>query len=107
MGSRAKLKRQQERELIDDHHKVVTEEALEPLYQSFMDWKQGTLPYYELTELIHVIHKKNQEIYKDLNYTERSELVLYAKFKMGRLSGEDVVEYKWLLERWGYQDNNG
>jgi hypothetical protein len=55
-----KLKKQQERELLDEYHKLETEQALEPLYQSFMEWKQGTLPYFELTELIHLFHKKNQ-----------------------------------------------
>jgi hypothetical protein len=32
-------KRQQEREIIEEYHKMVTEEALEPLYQSFLEWK--------------------------------------------------------------------
>jgi hypothetical protein len=101
-----KIRRQQERELLDEYHKMVTEQALEPLFQSFLEWKQGTLPYNELTELIHLFHKKNQDIYKEFEYTPRSELVLYAKFKLGRLSEEDVTEYRWILERWGYQDNN-
>jgi hypothetical protein len=101
-----KLKKQQERELIDEYHKFVTEQALEPLYQSFIEWKQGTLPYFELTERIHLFHKKNQEIYKDFNYTGRKELVLLAKMKLGRLTKEDISEYSWLLERWGYMDNN-
>jgi hypothetical protein len=39
----AKLKKQQERELLDEYHKMETEQALEPLYQSFIEWKQGTL----------------------------------------------------------------
>lgn len=54
-------KRQQEREIIDEHHKLVTEQALEPLYQFFLQWKSGALPYFELTELIHAFHKKNQK----------------------------------------------
>ena len=37
-------KRQQERELIEEYHKFVTEETLEPLYQSFINWKSGSLP---------------------------------------------------------------
>lgn len=69
--SKSKLKKQQERELIDEYHKLVTEQALEPLYQSFLEWKQGTLPYYELTDRIHLFHKKNQEIYKDFEYAGR------------------------------------
>lgn len=100
--SGAKLKRQQERELLDEYHKMVTEQALEPLYQSFLEWKKGTLPYFELTELIHLFHKKNQEIYKDFEYTDRRELVLLAKMKLGKLTDEDKAENGWLLERWGY-----
>jgi hypothetical protein len=102
----SKQTKQQERELLDEYHKLVTEQALEPLNQSFLEWKQGTLPYFELTERIHLFHKKNQEIYKDFEYTGRKELVLLAKMKLGRLTEEDILENKWLLERWGYEDNN-
>jgi hypothetical protein len=98
------LKRQQEREIIDEYHKMVTEEALEPLYQSFLEWKSGSLTYFELTELIHQFHKKNQEIYKDFNYTNRDSLLLLAKMKLGRLSEEDIADNKRLLELWGYED---
>ena len=91
--SGSKQKRQQEQELIDEYHKIVTEEALEPLYQSFLEWKQGILPYFELTERIHLFHKKNQEIFKDFEYTGRRELVLLAKMKMGKLTDEDISEH--------------
>jgi hypothetical protein len=101
-----KLKKQQERELLDEYHKLVTEQALEPLYQSFIEWKHGTLPYFELTERIHLFHKKNQEIYKDFEYTGHLELVLLAKMKLGRLTNENKSEYNWLLDRWGYEDKN-
>lgn len=94
------------RELLDEYHKQVTKEALEPLYNLFMDWKQGTLPYYELTEQIHLFHKRNQEIFTDFNYTERDDLVLLAKMKLGRLSEEDIAEHEWILERWGYNVAN-
>lgn len=104
---KSKLQRQEERQILDEYYKMVTQEALEPLFQSFLDWKQGTLPYYELTERIHLFHKRNQEIYKEFNYTERNELVLYAKMKLGRLTDEDVIQHRWILERWGYQDKNG
>ncbi|MDF2964013.1 MAG: hypothetical protein K0S39_5748 [Paenibacillus sp.] len=99
-------KRQQEREIIDEYHKLVTEQALEPLYQAFLEWKLGKLSYFELTELIHLFHKKNQEIYKDFEYVGRKELLLLAKMKLGRLTEEDIIENKWLLERWGYEDKN-
>ncbi|NRF95621.1 hypothetical protein HQN89_32845 [Paenibacillus frigoriresistens] len=102
----SKLIRQQERELLDEYHKLVTEQALEPLYQSFLEWKQGTMPYFELTERIHLFHKKNQEIYKEFEYTGRNELVLLAKMKLGLLNENDITEYRWPLERWGYEDKN-
>jgi hypothetical protein len=99
-------KRQQEREIIDEYHRLVTEQALEPLYQSFLEWKSGAVPYFELTELIHLFHKKNQEVYKDFEYIERKELLLLAKMKLDRLTEEDIIENKWLLERWGYDDKS-
>ncbi|KRE37326.1 hypothetical protein [Paenibacillus sp. Soil522] len=97
-------KRQQEREIIDEYHKLVTEQDLEPLFQSFLEWESGALPYFELTELIHVFHKKNQEIYKDFTYTDHKDLLLLAKMKLGRLTEEDIIDNKWLLERWGFED---
>ncbi|MBA2937364.1 hypothetical protein HZF08_03530 [Paenibacillus sp. CGMCC 1.16610] len=98
-------KRQQEREIIDEYHKLVTEQALEPLYQSFLDWKSGTLPHFELTEQIHLFHKKNQEIYKDFTYTDSKHVLLLAKMKLGRLTNDDIIENQRLLELWGYEDN--
>lgn len=94
--------RQEERRILDEYHKMVTEESLEPLYRSFLEWKEGTLPYHELTEHIHQFHKRNQEIYKEFNYTEWDVLVLYAKMKLGRLSDEDYDQYGSILERWKY-----
>ncbi|NRF95592.1 hypothetical protein HQN89_32665 [Paenibacillus frigoriresistens] len=99
-------KRHQEREIIDEYHKLVTEQALEPLYQSFLEWKSGTLPYFELTELIHLFHKKNQEIYKDFKYPDYKDLLLVAKMKLGRLYEEDNKENKRLLEFWGYENSS-
>jgi hypothetical protein len=99
-------KRQQEREIIDEYHKLVTEQALEPLYQSFLEWKSGTLPYFELTEIIHLFHKKNQEIYKDFTHTENKNLLLLAKMELGRLTEDDIKENKRLLEFWGYEDSS-
>jgi hypothetical protein len=72
-NGKRKLERQLEREILDEYHKMVTEQAIEPLFHSFSEWKQGTLPYYELTELIHLFHKKNQEIYKEFEYTPRND----------------------------------
>ena len=41
---KSKQQRQEERRLLDDYHQLVTEEALEPLFQDFLKWKQGALP---------------------------------------------------------------
>lgn len=101
-NAKSKQQRQEEREILDEYHKMVTEDALEPLYEIFLEWKKGNLPYNELTEEIHLFHKKNQEIYKDFNYSERTDLLLYAKMKLGRLNDEDIADYGWILQRWGY-----
>lgn len=97
-------KRQQEREIINEYHKNITEAELEPLFQSFLEWKSGSLPYDELTELIHLFHKKNQEIYKDFNYSEPHHLLLLAKMKTGRLTEEDIRNNIRLLEIMGYKE---
>ena len=47
---KSKQQRQEERRILDDYHQLVTEEALEPLFQDFLKWKQGALPYQELTQ---------------------------------------------------------
>lgn len=103
--AKSKLERQEERLILDEYHKKVTEDALEPLYNMFLEWKQGKLLYHELTEQIHLFHKRNQEIYKDFNCSERNDLLLYAKMKLGRLTDEDIVNDGWRLERLGYEDD--
>lgn len=103
-STKSKLQRQEERQIIEEYHKMVTEEALESLWESFVAWKEGTLPYDELTERIHQFHKRNQEIYKEFNHTERDLLVLYAKMKLGRLSDQDYDQYGAILERWKYDE---
>jgi hypothetical protein len=37
------------------------------------------LPYFELTDLILEFHKKNQKIWKEIQYTEREYLAFVAK----------------------------
>ncbi|MCF8567425.1 hypothetical protein LLE49_22150 [Alicyclobacillus tolerans] len=103
-STKSKLQRQEERQMIEEYHKMVTEEALEPLWKSFVAWKEGTLPYDELTERIHLFHKTNQEIYRDFNYTERYLLVLRAKMKLGRLTDQDYAQYGAILDRWKYDE---
>lgn len=101
-SERSKLQRREEIHIIQEYHKRVTEEALEPLWKSFVAWKEGSLPYDELTEYIHQFHKRKQDIYKEFHYTERDVLLLYAKMKLGRLSEKDYAQYGAILERWKY-----
>lgn len=101
MEQKSKQQRQEERRILDDYHRWVTEQALEPLYQDFLKWKQGTLPYFELTESIHCFHERNQEIWKQFECTGRDLLVLYAKMKLGRLTPEEIERYGSLLNLWG------
>lgn len=101
---KSKQQRQEEQRILDDYHQWVTEEALEPLFQDFLKWKQGALPYQELTESIHGFHKKNQDIWKEFEYTKRDYLVVYAKMKLGRLTQEDRERYGQLLSLWEYEE---
>lgn len=55
----------------------------------------------ELTENIHRFHRRNQEIWKEFEYTERDYLVLYAKMLLGRLTTSDIAQHGPLLDLWG------
>lgn len=106
MAKKSKIVRQEEQQILNDYHKWLTEQALEPLYEDFVKWKQGTLPYDELTENIHHFHKRNQEIWKEFEYTERDHLVLYAKMRLGRLTTSDIEQHGPLLDLWGMRTND-
>ena len=80
---RSKAERHKESEILDQYHKKLTEDKLEPLFQDFIRWKQGELPYHELTERIHEFHKANQEIWKMFSDIDRAVLLIYAKEKLG------------------------
>lgn len=107
MAKKSKQAREEEQQILNNYHKWLTEQALEPLYQDFVKWKQGMLPYDELTEHIHHFHKRNQEIWKDFNYTERDDLVLYAKMRLGKLTTSDIEQHGSLLDSWRVTDDSG
>jgi hypothetical protein len=46
---KSKEERQRDRKKVERYHEKVSEDALEPLYKNFQEWKNGKLPYYELT----------------------------------------------------------
>jgi len=96
---KSKEERKRDREIVELYHKKVTEDALEPLFQSFMTWKKGELPYYELTERIHEFHKQNQKIWSTFNYDgwDDETLIFRAKRDLNLLTDEDKEQYKiWL-----------
>ncbi|MFK4997889.1 hypothetical protein ACI2OX_11970 [Bacillus sp. N9] len=66
---------------MDQYHQKMTEDALAPLFDDFQDWKNGKLPYWELTERIHEFHKENQQIWKTFNYNGLNDewLLIQAK----------------------------
>jgi hypothetical protein len=91
-SKKSQAARKRDQEILDQYHKKVTEEALAPLYEEFLQWKKGERPYYELTEAIHKFHKKNQQIWSRFNVTgsEREFLVFQAKKEMNLFNEEDL-----------------
>lgn len=96
---KSKDERKRDREIVELYHKKVTEDALETLFQNFMAWKKGELPYYELTERIHEFHKQNQKIWSTFNYYGWNDetLIFRAKRDLNLLTEEEKECYKiWL-----------
>lgn len=94
-----KEERQKNREIVNAYHKKVTEDELEKLYKHFAHWKNGELPYEELTDEIHEFHKLNQKIWSKFNYNGYNDflLVLEAKKELGIFSEEEKKEYSYWL----------
>lgn len=88
-GRTSREERRREREILDQYHQKLTEDKLELLFQDFLKWKQGELPYHELTERIHEFHKVNQEIWKTFNNIDRAVLLMYANKEFGLRTSED------------------
>ncbi|PMC35751.1 hypothetical protein CJ195_18410 [Bacillus sp. UMB0899] len=97
---KSKEARKRDREIIDLYHKKLTEDELKPLFEKFMEWQSGSLPYFDLTEHIHIFHKKNQEIWKLFNYSGRdSDFLLHlAKKELDMLTEDEKEKYIDLFE---------
>ncbi|MBU9713689.1 hypothetical protein [Evansella tamaricis] len=98
-NKKSKAERARNREIIDQYHKKTTEDALQPLYEHFIEWKNGNLPYYKLTEHIHEFHKLNQKIWSRFNHFSSNDdiFVFQAKKELGLLTEEEKEEFKhWL-----------
>ncbi|UOQ95460.1 hypothetical protein MUO14_11355 [Halobacillus shinanisalinarum] len=88
-----------DREILGRYHQYLTEKELKPLYESFEQWNAGDLDYDELTERIHVFHKKNQQIWSTFNgVIEEDYLIFQAKKEMNLLNEEDLTNQ--LYRRW-------
>jgi hypothetical protein len=98
---KSKTERKRDREIVELYHKKVTEDELEALYTTFQEWKNGSMPYYELTEVIHEFHKKNQKIWSRFNYSGWNDelLIIEAKKELNLLTDEDKEKYAFLLDR--------
>lgn len=105
-----KAERKRDREILDLYHKHLTEQELDPLFRSFKQWKTGDLPYYELTELIHEFHKKNQNIWSTFNGgLGREHLIFRAKKGLDMFNENDLkneVYQRWLESDEIFKDSN-
>ncbi|WP_404454449.1 hypothetical protein LG329_05650 [Virgibacillus necropolis] len=105
-----KAERKRDREILDLYHKYLTELELEPLFHSFKQWETKDLPYYELTELIHEFHKKNQKIWSTFNGGfGREYLIFRAKKELDMFNERDLkdeVYQRWLESDRIFSDSN-
>lgn len=101
MAKRKKSKedRNRDREIYNQYHQKLTENALEPLYKDFIDWKSDKLPYFELTERIHEFHKENQKIWLLFNTFDWNDKIfmIQAKEALHLLSNEEKEKYETFL----------
>ncbi|MGY0692480.1 hypothetical protein ACW2QC_06750 [Virgibacillus sp. FSP13] len=98
---KSKAERKRDREILGMYHKYLTEKELDPLYEHFKHWKSGKLPYDDLTELIHKFHKKNQEIWKVFNFTDKFDkeyLIFRAKKELNMFNETD--KQNEVYQRW-------
>jgi hypothetical protein len=95
---KSKEDRRRDKEIVEQYHQKLTEDALEPLFNNFLEWKVGKLPYYELTEYVHEFHKKNQQIWSMFNYHSSKDefFLLRAKKELGLLTEEEKEQFKFL-----------
>ncbi|MFD3449024.1 hypothetical protein ACFDTO_31125 [Microbacteriaceae bacterium 4G12] len=96
---KSKAERKRDLEIVNLYHKKLTEAELEKLSQSFLKWKEGKLPYYELTDLIHDFHKKNQKIWSMFHDSMNDEFLIFQAKKELNLFTEQDME-KEHYRRW-------
>lgn len=66
IGKNQKKVEKESEKIYNQYHQKITEEALEPLYKDFIQWKSGKLPYFQLTDRIHEFHKKIKKFGRSL-----------------------------------------
>lgn len=98
-GKLSKAERQKNREIVGRYHKKVTEKELQGLFEDFLRWKNGEMPYYDLTDKIHEFHKLNQKIWSKFNFNGWDDflLVLEAKKELDLLTDEEKNEFSYWL----------
>jgi hypothetical protein len=51
-----------EQAMLDAYADYRWQQVLDPLYQKLQEWKAGDLGHWEVSEAIHLVHKKTQEL---------------------------------------------
>ncbi|AWC28791.1 hypothetical protein ACRS6Y_08510 [Bacillus cytotoxicus] len=95
---KSKAERKRDLEIVNLYHKKLTEEELEKLSVKFIEWKEGKLPYCELTEHIHECHKKNQIIWTRFHNMNDEFLIFQAKKELNLFSERDMEKEQY--KRW-------
>lgn len=52
-----------EQALIDAYYDAWMHRALDPLHEAFVQWQQGDVRHDQLMDIIHKVHRENQQIY--------------------------------------------
>jgi hypothetical protein len=58
-----RLVRQWEEALVADYYDYRCKILLEPLYQQFQQWKEGSLDHETILDAVHQVHRENRERY--------------------------------------------
>ncbi|MDM5155140.1 hypothetical protein QUF88_15360 [Bacillus sp. DX1.1] len=95
---KSKAERKRDLEIVNLYHKKLTEDALEKLSVKFVEWKEGELPYYELTEYIHEFQKKNKKIWSMFHDQNDEFLIFQAKKELSLFTEQDMEKEHY--KRW-------
>jgi hypothetical protein len=63
MMAKNKATREYQQSLIDAYYDFRMHKILDPLCESFQQWKAGELTHDDVIELIHKVHKEHQKIF--------------------------------------------